>query len=280
MSPRRAGSGQYTRAALAIEKLWAAHLAGTSKAGPMRVLREERAIDRCPVPPATLDRWLGSLTGQLSWQVQRAIQISPFAHADVEVILSSGERRWFEAKSPMSKKYTQITETDYIRDDTDFLGRLAETDAAGYRTHVGAGLASWLTAPRSGSTYYAGWRSLESLYLADLAGLRTRAARTGVAVRTRADLDDYIDSKYFLQVTSEGARVCALRDLAPIRAVRSGYRPQLMLRDNKTGRGLWVLDPDSGRAWSSYNLYRDRRGPYGRHKMHALAFEGVGWVNA
>lgn len=277
MTPRAAGSGLHNDAALAVEELWAAHLEGSSRSQALSALRRARSRGYCGVAPARIDGWLASLAGKLGWTVASAHRIAPFDHADVEARLSTSEFRWFELKSQLTKRYSEITQADYIRDETDFLARLSAEDSA-YAAHIGGQFAAWLQQPVHLS-YFRGWTRLEDLFLADMAGLRTRGKRLSLGVTNRAGLNRYVDAKYLLQVTQDGARVCELRELAPVKFIRAGGKLHWQLRDNSKGRGLWILDPATGKPWFSYNLYRPSR-PFGRHKLHAHALAGVPWTDA
>lgn len=275
MSPRKAGSGLHTDAALAVEELWAAHLVGAPRTAPMRALRAARAKGLCGVAPNTLDRWLGSLAGKVPFHVTAARRISPFAHADVEAVLSTGEQRWFEMKSQLTKEFDDVTQADFARDQTDYLSRLVGTDPT-FAAHVRGGLDAWLGRPPA---YFRHWTSLENLLLADIAGLTTRPARIANGVSNRAELDNYIDSKYLLQVTKDGARFTPYGDLAPIRFLRSGRAPDRILRTNRVGKGLWIVEPRESKPWFSYHLY-NRNPQIGRHKLHARSLVGATWTNA
>jgi hypothetical protein len=275
MSPRKAGSGLHTDAALAVEELWAAHLAGAPRTVPMRSLRAARARGLCGVAPKNLDRWLGSLAAKVPFQVTAARRISPFAHADVEAVLSTGEQRWFELKSQLTKGFDDVTQADFARDQTDYLARLVGTDSV-FAAHVGGGLDAWLRRPPA---YFRHWTSPVDLLLADLSGLTTRSARIANGVTNRAELDDYIDSKYLLQVTKGGARFTSYGDLAPIRFLRSGGVPNRVQPINPVGKGLWIVEPGQSRPWFSYHLY-NRTTPIGRHKLHARSLLGATWTTS
>lgn len=266
------GSGLDGKKGQAVEQLWAALLEG-SLTDP-EIAKQRRLYDQTHggAPFAQVVHELNALAARFPLAVASAKRTSPSVNGDVDADLEDGTLVKFEVKAQVKKAaFSDITQSDWVRDQTDLLSRLVQTDPA-IRTHfVGFG-ASELTNVKVDPD----WRPPE-LHLSDIVGLTDGKARSSAGVRKPAELPNFIDSKWFLHVTMQGARLCRYAELAPVRYLLLGGAPNWKTKVNKTGRALLSLGSPTGDTWFTYHLYPSVN-VKGRHKLHAAAFEGVAWI--
>ena len=267
-----AGSGRDLNKSEAVEHAWAAALEGSLTAARETELRALYEATGGGASFGTVVSWLRELAGRFPMPVGSASRTSPDINGDVDATLQGGAVAKFEVKAQVKKPvFTAITQSDWVRDQTDLLSRLVDTDPQILNHFNGFGadsLASYSVDPT--------WTDAD-LHLADLAGLTSSVARLQMGVATRFDLEAFIDRKWFLHVTQEGARLCRFAELAPIKHLRSGGAHRFEPKVNTTGRAIRSLGP-VGETWFTYHLYPPVSNIKGRHKMHTASFEGVSWV--
>lgn len=265
------GSGKDLNKSEAVEGLWAAALGGTLTATLESSLRSryEETVGGVSFP--IIASWLQALAARFPLPVASATRTPLSVNGDVDATLADGSSVKFEVKAQVKKpSFADITQSDWIRDQTDLLSRLVATSSAiaSHFAGVGAGgLASVNVDPN--------W-SDESLHLADLSGITDAGARRQMGVNSVVHLTTFINRKWFLHVTEQGARLCRLGELAPVRHFLAGGSPSWQTKVNQKGRALQSLAP-GGETWFTYHLYPNAT-LKGRHKMHAAALNGVTWI--
>jgi hypothetical protein len=265
------GSGRDLNKSEAVERLWAAILAGTLTSNLESSLRNRYEKTAGGASFSAVVGWLQELGIRFPLSVVSATRTPPNINGDVDATLGDGSSVKFEVKAQVKKPaFADITQSDWIRDQTDLLSRFVATVPA-VNAHFSAVGASEL----AGESVDPNW-SESNLHLADLSGITDAGARQQSGVSSPVDLSSFIDRKWFLHVTGEGARLCRFRELAPIKYLLDGGSPVWQTKVNPKGRALRFQSPD-GKTWFTYHLY-----PHptikGRHKMHVAALSGVMWV--
>lgn len=254
----------------AVEQLWAEVLTGSLTRGSMRRLAAQYAATPGGAPLDHIADWFTELASRFG-PVTAAARTPLSVNGDVDAVLRGGASVKFEVKAQVKKpKFADITQSDWVRDQTDALSQLVQTDAdiADHFSPVGASAlaavdvdAQWTTA---------------ALHAADLAGLTDAKARSKAGVHTTRDLSSFVQRKWFLHITKEGARLCRFDEIAPIKHMLGGGEPIWLPKVNREGRALQSHD-QRGRTWFTYHLYPDAK-VKGRHKIHSASFVGVRWV--
>ncbi len=268
------GSGRDGKKGEAVEGLWAATLGGTLTSTLESSLKCRYEETAGGAPFSSIVSWLEALASRFPFAVTSAARTPLSVNGDVDALLRDGSPLKFEVKAQVKKPgFDDITQSDWIRDQTDLLSLLVQTDiptARHFADYGGETLADIQVAGH--------WDEC-SLHLADQAGITDVRARRLMGVDQPSDLPSFIERKWFLHVTQEGARLANLCELAPIQYLLRGNMPNWELFANSKGRALRSLAPN-GDTWFTYHLY-----PLdvptklmGRHKMHAAAFHGVTWV--
>lgn len=265
------GSGKDLNKSEAVEGLWAAILDGSLTSAREAELKGRYEETDGGAPFVEVVSWLQPVGARFPLSVSSATRTPLSVNSDVDATLVDGSSVKFEVKAQVKKPaFVDITQSDWIRDQTDLLSRLAATSnaIAVHFADVGANaLASVNVDPSWDET---------SLHLADLAGVTDAGARQLAGVNSPAALTSFIDRKWFLHVTQQGARLCKFGELAPIKHLLAGGSPTWQRKVNSKGRALQSLAP-GGQTWFTYHLY-----PHptikGRHKMHSAALSGAAWV--
>lgn len=237
-----------------VQKLDVAKRHGASKMTGARILRLVSKVEQ-----------------QIGLVVQSA-KANPKEHlGDVKVSLGDGSTVWIEVKGQTKKeKFADITQADYVRDGTDFLRAFAKANSKFDRLisqelRFDLGLDTPLT-------FTSKW-SLPELWLADLALLETEDKKSRAGVRTPRDLAVFLDSKFLLHVSMEGARYLRLSDLRPVTAYRSGQKFQTSLGSNRSSAALIrvAVGMTPGRSTTDFTYHVGYKNAAGRHKLHDLA---------
>jgi hypothetical protein len=274
---RRAGSGLVNETAAIIERMIAAAFRGdiSTVRDEERFLRSHRLDGNCGMAPHVIGRLVVRMVETLGFDVADAQARPPSLLGDVELTLQDSSLVWLEVKAQTKKaRFSEITQADWVRDETDTLRWLAAHNADFARR-----LPSWLEAilrPLPG-----GWPEawgLEDLWLSDIALLVSGTARSRAGVSTRQQLDRFLERKLVVHLTQEGLRACRLADLAPVAAVNDGSGVEVLLKDNAaTAVAAALKAPGPVGHGATHFTYHVGYSPnvIGRHKMHALAFAGV-----
>lgn len=271
---RNVGSGLATVTALAIEELFAALLVGDRDrvAVQQQVLNGEWLGQRCGIAPAQLQTWLTSIVNQAGFPIVQAVASPTSQLGDVEATLSDGTHRWFEVKAQTKKqRFSDLTQADWIRDITDALRFLYDRDPT-FAARIPAWAQPTLMVPNS-NVYFDGWH-FEALWLADFALITSAMLRQQAGVNRPDALGVFLDRKYLLHITQEGARLIQLSAVPSVSSVLHGGVTTRHLRHNRETATAVVVAAAGvhplGRAHFTYHvLYRS--GVLGRHKLHASA---------
>ena len=265
------GSGNDLNKSEAVEALWAAILGGTLTLALTSSLKNRYEETTGGALFADIVGWLQALSAEFPLPVVSATRTPLNVNGDVDATLVDGSSVKFEVKAQVKKPaFADITQSDWIRDQTDLLSRLVATTPSVTAHFSGVGAAE-LAIINVDPTW-----SEPSLHLADLSGITNAGARQQSGVHSPAALSSFIDRKWFLHVTQQGARLCRFSELAPIKYLLGGGTPNWQPKANLVGRALRSLGP-AGEIWFTYHLYTHAT-IKGRHKMHAAALGGVAWV--
>jgi hypothetical protein len=266
---RKPGSGLVNNTTDAAEKLFAEVLSGNEQ----EALRCVTLIDQ------QFEQGKSGLSGQ---QVLEAFQaLTPYF--DFEVIssepkpadrggdvksLSEDGPLWFELKmQTMKESFRDLTQADYVRDGTDFLRLLVQTDseAAGYLTpetkhelDVERDIASdeW---------------DLTWLHASDLCLLPDAASRRRVKVETPEELLAFANRKRLVHLTQEGIRMVKISELAPFEELAHGGQLYYELKTSNSNDVSIPMTVEDSLVDFTYHLgYKNAPG---RHKLHARAVE-------
>ena len=258
----------------AVETLWAEILSGTLTPRKRNALLSRYNQTAGGVPFSDVEKWLDDLASRLRRHIKvvSAVRTPLSVNGDVEAKLRGGGTAKFEVKAQVKKEsFDDIIQSDWVRDQTDFLSKLVRTDPSVKRhfKQVGASALGRI------SVDYA-W-PIEALHAVDVAGLTNAEARRKEGVGTPADLPDFIRRKWFLHVTASGARLCRYTEMAPIKNWLSNGDLSCALKANRKGQALVCLAPSDDDTWFTYHLYPSE-GIKGRHKLHESALRGVAWI--
>ncbi len=255
----------------AVEFFWAAALEGTLTASKRSTLRERYEETTGGATFADVASWLTALAARFPYEVSSAKRTPLSVNGDVDAVLTDGSQVKFEVKAQVKKdNFSDIIQSDWVRDQTDLLSLLIVQEGS-----IGAHFYGFGAAELKGVMVDPAWPA-PALHLADLAGITDARARRKVGVEQPADLQAFVDRKWFLHITKEGARLCRFRDIAPIGHLLSGGQTNWRTKVNNVGRALLSLDPPSGVTWFTYHLYQGP-GLKGRHKFHPASFAGARW---
>lgn len=256
----------------AVESLWAAVLEGSLTMSAQSELHARYEETSGGAPFTEVAIWLRSIAGRFPLRVRSAERTPMSVNGDVDALLADGSMIKFEVKAQVKKDdFNDITQSDWVRDQTDLLSRLTRQDHSIHDHFTGFGARAL-----QGVHVDPEW-STQALHVADLAGITNAGARRKAEVRKPADLKAFVERKWFLHVTNEGARLCRFDDIVPIKHLLSGGDIHWKAKLNNEGRALRSLSATSGATWFTYHLYPGER-LKGRHKIHPPSFEGVRWI--
>lgn len=237
-----------------------------------RVLRGERQANRLRIPPSQLVRWLREIAEGLGLDVRRASKMGSGQPGDIELVLDTGEIQYVELKSQTTKRrWSEITQADWVNDETDALRYLVWTDSE-FRALLPSAVRRALTLPDP-QAYFSTW-SFADLWMADILGRCSLAERAVTGMPTPGDMDDLIERKYFLHISQQGARLAHYRDLGPIRDFRAGLEVEYGFKDNPASLVAVQVaiggTPSHGTTDFTYHVGYGG-GKVHRHKLHHYA---------
>ena len=271
---RKEGSGLANDTAAAVEELLAARLEGDNDAAQisLELLRREHLLGRCGVEPQTIDGQIGDLLDVWGPSVVHATAQPADQLGDVKFIDHEGIPRWIEVKAQTTKNsFRDITQADWVRDATDFLGVLVELDPEGLSTMLPQWVIDALDLPSD-----AGVLGLDELWVADQALLVNRAARARARALDPAGLWAFLEAKHILHLTRAGVRLIRLSDVPSLQAAMDGRGVHVVLNyGNQTSVSIPTACPGPWRRGLTHFTYHVGydTGVLGRHKMHALSLE-------
>lgn len=269
---RKPGSGLAGPTTAAVEELAAAVFRGDRDLRPF-VRRIDKEVDRglCDVSGSDTARWLRNLADQAGLEVESAVSPSLDLLGDVRLTLKDGSTVWIEVKAPTKKRFGELLQTDWVRDETDALRWLSRNEPDVKRL-----LSPWVheCLQINDPTWQFGNLGFTDLWLADLALLPDRPRRAVAGVKGTADLLDFLGKKYLLHLTTEGARLVRLDGLACVQRASAGEK--LWLDVNPGGKCdaiVWLSGRGAPRRGAIDFVYYVgyRSGVLGRHKLHPSA---------
>ena len=271
------GSGRSRNATDAVELLVAAVLRQDAAETQRIVVSLDAAKRRgaSGMSGASVLRLLNQVNGRLALSVRDA-KANPSEHlGDVKVSLTDGGTIWIEVKGQTKKdRLSQVTEADYVRDGTDFLRAYAKSDAS-FNSRIKPKLRNQLELDKP-LTFTNSW-SLADLWFADLALLETEAKKSRAGVKTPNDLAKFMNTKYLLHVSREGARYLRISELRPVLAYQAGGKFVTELATNRASTALVrvAVGGTPGRSTTDFTYHVGYKNvdAAGRHKLHNYAIQ-------
>ena len=235
-----------------------------------RALEPEYSLGRCGIAPDEIVRLIRSAVDELGLEAKHAIAQPLDRLGDVRAVLGDGTKLWFEVKAQTKKdQFVDLTQADWIRDDTDMISWLVNQNSALARR-----LPAWVRTALEVSdpdAYFAGW-SRDSLWLADMALITNRNSRERAGIISEADLAEFLTRKYVLHLTREGVRIIRLDAIAPMAASLAGTTADIRYNyNNRNAASIAISCPgpaSHGRVNFTYHIGYEPD-VLGRHKMHA-----------
>lgn len=270
---RKPGSGLVRLTTAAIEETVAAVFADECDVKAL-IRRIDAEVDRgrSGVSGAQVVKWLRALAADLSLDVVSAVSPSPDLLGDVRLTLADGSTVWIEVKAQTTKRFGDLLQADWIRDETDALRWLARNDPTVTRL-----LSPWIR--ECVEIYDPGFQfgdlTFAHLWLADIALLHDRPRRAIAGVKTVHDLVSFLGKKYFLHLTTEGARMVRLDRLPCVERVVASEQVRLdVAPGGACDARIWVSGrgvPSRGAIDFIYYVGYQSLGVVGRHKLHPSA---------
>lgn len=269
------GSGRSRDATEAVERLLAALLRNDQDDVKVQVAELNIAyrVGKSKMPGTKVRALLTEVCASLDWDVRDA-RAKPSDHlGDVRVVLSTGEIRWIEVKAQTKKaRFADITQADYVRDDTDFLRRFDKVNHE-FKMKIDPNLRIALKLDRA-MTELDAW-SLESLWIADLALISSVQKKKDARISNQHEIVSFLQRKYLLQLCMEGVRYVRLDQLGPVDAVLKGSDMEIVVRENQCSTAVIQISAGNspGRATTDFTYhvgYKNSIAP-GRHKLHNYA---------
>jgi len=273
---RRPGSGLANVTTRAIEEMWAASLLLDQDEfnRARRELETQRERGRCGVDVQKLVVCIGRAVRSLGLNVLSAIPHFLDGLGDVRCQLRSGEYMWFEIKAQTTKpRFSDITQADWVRDDTDFVKHLAASHKTIHTT-----LPPWAAEQlhvANPTQYFGSWTSSQ-LWAADMCLLSSRTKREVAGVQTASDLMSFARRKILVQIAQPGIRLIRFYEIAPIAAALSGAPVDMkMTKANHSAISIAIASPGRiGRGATNFTYHIAYPSMVlGRHKMHAVSLD-------
>lgn len=269
------GSGRSRDATEAVESLLAALLRDDDDDVKAQVaeLNIAHRVGKSKMSGSKVERLLTKVCASLDWDVRDARAQPPDRLGDVRVVLSTGEIRWIEVKAQTKKsRFADITQADYVRDDTDFLRRFDKVNHE-FNMRINPELRIALQLDRP-ITELDAW-SLESLWIADLALIDTDQKKRNAKVTSQDELTSFLQRKYLLQLCMEGIRYVRLDQLGPVDALLKGSEMMTVVRENRGSTAVIQISAghSPGRSTTdfTYHVGYKNSDALGRHKLHSYA---------
>lgn len=269
------GSGRSRDATEAVERLLAALLRNDMDDVKVQVaeLNIAHRVGKSRMSGSKVRALLTKVCASLAWDVRDARAKPTDNLGDVRVVLSTGEVRWIEVKAQTKKsRFADITQADYVRDDTDFLRRFDKVNHE-FKMKIGSDLRIALQLNRA-ITEIDSW-SLESLWIADLALIDSIQKKKDARVANQGEIASFLQRKYLLQVCMEGARYVRLDQLGPVDALLRGSNMEIVVRENQGSTAVIQISAghSPGRATTdfTYHIGFKNSDALGRHKLHNYA---------
>ncbi len=267
---RKAGSGLHHGTSTTIERLIAETFAATGQLQHIRrALATEVARGRCGVGVDAVSSWIEEIVDHIDLPVRKSETPSPDHLGDIRLTLSDQSHVWIEVKAQTTKRFSDLTQADWVRDETDTLRWLVKYDHR-FRELSSDWVTEQLGILQPADEYFEGW-GFADLWLADLGLLHSRSRRMAAGIRDPADLPDFLSRKFLLHVSNEGARLIRLDRLQCAQDVIAGGEPFCSLNPGSTSdTKLWLSTEGPPRRGSMDFIYYTgyQSGVIGRHKLN------------
>lgn len=268
--PRKAGSGLHHGVATTVERLIAESFVDTGQMSSIRqALSREVSTGRCGVGVDAVTSWIETIVDHLGLPVQESRTPSPDHLGDVRLTLTDGSHVWIEVKAQTTKKFSELVQADWVRDETDTIRWLVHNDRQ-FQELSSDWVIDELDLPRPAHEYFDNW-GFKDLWLADVGLLHSRSRRHSAGVIQPTDLPGFLSRKYLIHVSKEGARTIRLDRLQCVQDVLAGHEPRVLLTPgNASDTKLWISTEGEPRRGSMDFIYYTgyRSGVLGRHKLH------------
>lgn len=272
--PRKEGSGLSRPTTQAVEGLVAeSFVPKGDRGGLVSRLDSECLKGLCGVSGGQIAEWTEAVVDQLGLGAVAAETPAPDGLGDVRLTLPTSDYVWVEVKAQTTKSFRDLTQADYVRNDTDAVRWLNA-----YDPEFSERLSPWTRSQLEvvdPDTYFGDWK-FEDLWLADLGLLHDRLKRAEAGVASPRDLVGFFERKYLFHYAKEGLRAVRLDQLSPIARMLEGEPVVRELRRTKTTDAtLWVKaggEPRQGITDFIYYVGYTKTQVLGRHKLthHAV----------
>lgn len=262
------GQGRSRHTASAVERLLAARLADVrdDRSEALADLEEEERKGDCPIQPKVIDQWIAAEIDKLGWEVATAVPQPSDGLGDVKVIHQDGTRTWIEVKAQTkAASIRDIGRADWIRDETDFLARLAKEDrtfASLLPRDMKKALSSFDQVPGL---------SLAELLVCDVALVHSPKKKDRAGIVDRQTLVDFVANKSVFLVSQSGIRHVPLGSLRPVAGIFAGGQPQIVIRPGTESSAIVDVSVGAAPVFGNtqvryYVAYAS--GVLGRHKVN------------
>lgn len=268
---RKPGSGLSYATASAVERLVAASFEGSSIDRALRDIDAEWRAGLCGVPARNLARWVQGLVAALRLPVVAAVTPSPDLLGDVRLTMTDGTFVWIEVKAQTTKRFDELIQTDWVRDATDAL-RLLRFSEPNFRALLSSWMLDELDVARPDRHF--GTMSFSDLWASDVGLVSNRSRRLAAGIHDAATLRQFLERKFILQLTTEGARMARLDRLRAVEHVLDGGQVYIAVKPGSACEAIvWVgaQPPSRGAIDFIYYVGYGRQGVVGRHKVHERA---------
>ncbi len=218
---RKPGSGLHRPTSDAIEQMVGQAFLGAAALKKWRQRLETRGLVLNGVSFDDVESWLLTITDHIGLQVVKAESPAPDQLGDVRLILRTGEMIWIEVKAQTTKRFSELIQADWVRDETDTLRWLLHYDKTFRELSP-----PWVQDELGVSEVAKRWKGwdLSSLWLSDVGLISTAPMRAVARVLIPEQLGGFLARKYIIHLTGEGARVARLDSLRCAQDVLEGRR--------------------------------------------------------
>ncbi len=284
---RQDGSGRYHETATAIEQLLAQLISGRKSLAEhwLNQLTFQAVNDRCGMDPLVIWDLLSAAARQMYPDFVPAARLfEGEGPGDVEV--DSRPPEWIEVKAQTTKEevaghvtHRDLTQADWARDSCHVLRFLNESNEE-FRAPLSTSIREAIGLPVPAVKSW----SIEDLWLADLVGLTSAADLSRHAVRSGAQLREFILRKRVVLLNRSGLSHGFLSSIPAVSRLEAGTLNFELVTTNRESliavRMSTVGPPAHSRVDFTYHVYPPKYGGgasfVGRHKLHAFALDSDG----
>jgi hypothetical protein len=279
---RQEGSGHANRTTALIEKMIAA-VANQDKSSIKELVKEldaEKSLDRCGINGRALLQMVQWGLNQIESLPSGIAKAQPIDRLGDVKIGNGQESIWIELKAQTKKfDFRDITQADWVRDDTDFLRYLFEM------TDLLPEIPFWVAdqlETQGARRKFKNWDAAH-LWLADLALVHSAELRESAGISGKDEFINFLDRKYLFHLTQSGIRVVKFADIPAVAETALGEPVSLqVVESGASAFKVKVKSGASSRVNFTYHVGYEAtsRSPQvlGRHKLHAVTLDDAGRV--